>query len=108
MDERIAMVIQEKAVDWPGIGIEIQPLRDYPSGSLTAALVGFLGPVPAILEDYYVIKGLVGFSMKLLYSFKRGLCKDFSSGRSERGLSVYQFPLEFENDVKRVKFSLNP
>ena len=53
IDEKIAMIVQEKAMDWPGIGIEIQPIRDYPTGSLTAAIVGFLGPIPAAQEEFY-------------------------------------------------------
>jgi len=39
--------------------VEIDPIRDYPTGSLTAHVVGFLGPIPARLEAEY--KGL-GFS----------------------------------------------
>lgn len=53
IDPTTAMIIQERAVDWPGVGIEIQPIRDYPTGSLTASLVGFLGPIPANQEEYY-------------------------------------------------------
>ncbi len=56
VDRRVAMVIMEHSSDWPGIGIEIQPIREYPTGSLTANMIGFLGPVPAALEDYYVAK----------------------------------------------------
>ena len=31
IDQRVAMIIQEKAMDWPGISVEIQPIRDYPT-----------------------------------------------------------------------------
>jgi len=41
VDQRVAMIIKEKGVDWPGIGIEIQPIREYPTGSLTASIIGF-------------------------------------------------------------------
>lgn len=53
VDEKIAMVVREHAVDWPGVGVDIQPVRDYPTGSLTANVVGFLGPIPAALEQFY-------------------------------------------------------
>ena len=43
IDEKIAMIVQEKSADWPGISVDIQPIRDYPTGSLTANLVGFSG-----------------------------------------------------------------
>jgi penicillin-binding protein 2 len=53
VDEKTAMIVREHAVDWPGVGVEIQPVRDYPTGSLTANVVGFLGPIPAALEQFY-------------------------------------------------------
>ncbi|MGA2489867.1 MAG: penicillin-binding transpeptidase domain-containing protein [Anaerolineales bacterium] len=53
VDEKIAMAVQEHAVDWPGVGVDIEPVRDYPTGSLTANIVGFLGPIPAALEQVY-------------------------------------------------------
>ena len=68
VDRRVAMVIMEHSSDWPGIGIEIQPIREYPTGSLTANMIGFLGPVPAALEDYYVQKGLVPNRDKVGYA----------------------------------------
>jgi penicillin-binding protein 2 len=46
------MVIDENSRKWPG-GIEIVPIRDYPTGSLTANIIGFLGPIPALQEEYY-------------------------------------------------------
>lgn len=68
VDERLARIVQEKAVDWPGIEVEIQPIREYPTGSLTATVVGFLGPVPAALEDFYVERGLVPNRDKVGYA----------------------------------------
>jgi len=53
IDEELALVVQEKSMDWPGVSIEVQPVRDYPTGSLTATIVGFLGPIPALQEAYY-------------------------------------------------------
>jgi len=68
VDRRVAMVIMEHSSDWPGVGIDIQPIREYPTGSLTANIVGFLGPVPAALEEYYVQKGLVPNRDKVGYA----------------------------------------
>ena len=53
VDQHTAMVIRERATDWPGVGIEIEPIRDYPTGSLTSEVIGFLGPIPAAEEAYY-------------------------------------------------------
>ncbi|NPA27373.1 MAG: hypothetical protein GXO36_07235, partial [Chloroflexi bacterium] len=52
----VALVVEEK--NWPGIGVEVVPVRDYPTGEPTSVMVGFLGPVPEALADYYREKGL--------------------------------------------------
>lgn len=53
VEKEIAMIVREKSFDWPGVSIEIVPIRDYPTGSRTASFVGFLGPIPALQEEYY-------------------------------------------------------
>ena len=68
IDQNLAMVIMEKSVDWPGVGIEIESVRDYPTGSLTAAVVGFQGPIPEAEEDYYVERGFVANRDKVGYA----------------------------------------
>ena len=57
VDERIAMAVREHSIEWPGVSIEIEPVRDYPTGSLTANVVGFLGLIPAVLEQEYRAQG---------------------------------------------------
>ncbi len=57
--KEVAMTIREKAMDWPGISIEIESIREYPTGNLTSEVVGFLGPVPEALLDYYTELGFV-------------------------------------------------
>ncbi|MBN1535346.1 MAG: penicillin-binding protein 2 [Anaerolineales bacterium] len=63
-----AMRVQEKSVDMPGISIETSFIRDYPTGSLTAAFIGFLGPIPANQEEYYEEQGLVANRDKVGYA----------------------------------------
>lgn len=58
VDQDVAMIVMENRQKWPGIDVEISPVRQYPTGELTAEIVGFLGPVPAALEEYYVELGL--------------------------------------------------
>jgi len=53
VERAIAQVVMEKTVDWPGVGVEVVPLRDYPTGSLTANIVGYLGPINPQNKDYY-------------------------------------------------------
>jgi penicillin-binding protein 2 len=45
-----ALAIMEAAADWPGVSIEVDPVRDYPTGELTSTFIGFLGPIPASIE----------------------------------------------------------
>ena len=58
VDQDVAMIVMENREKWPGIDVEISPVRQYPTGELTAEIIGFLGPVPAALEEYYVELGL--------------------------------------------------
>jgi len=68
VNQQIALTIQEKASSWPGVGVEVVPVRDYPTGSLTASVVGFLGPIPAVDEDYYQSLGFVPNRDKVGYA----------------------------------------
>ncbi len=84
IDATLAKIVRERAVDWPGIDIEIQPLREYPTGRLTASVVGFLGPVPAALEDYYVARGLLPNRDKVGYAGLELQHQDLLAGRNGR------------------------
>ena len=66
--EQTAMVVRERAVNWPGVAVEIVPVRDYPTGSLTADVVGFLGPIPARLADLYKDLGFLSGRDKVGYA----------------------------------------
>jgi penicillin-binding protein 2 len=68
VSEEIAMIVRERASAWPGVDILIEPLRDYPTGSLTANIIGFLGPIPAILEQEYRDEGFLPNRDKVGYS----------------------------------------
>jgi penicillin-binding protein 2 len=88
IDEQLAMVVQEKSVDWPGVGIEIQPLREYPTNSLTASIVGFLGPIPASQEEFYVEKGFVPARDKVGYAGLELQHQDLLAGRNGRRVEL--------------------
>jgi penicillin-binding protein 2 len=68
VDEQVAMVVREHEVDWPGINVQIEPVRDYPTGSMTATIVGFLGPIPATLEQEYRAQGFLPNRDKVGYA----------------------------------------
>ncbi len=68
VDRTLAMMVQEKAIDWPGVVVEIEPVREYPTGSLTASIVGFLGPISAVEEEYYRERGFLPNRDKVGYA----------------------------------------
>ncbi len=84
----IARIVEEKAVDWPGVTVEIEPIRDYPTGSLTSALVGFLGPIPASLEDEFRAQGFIPNRDKIGYAGVEDSLQEILAGRN--GLRVVQ------------------
>jgi len=80
--EELARVIREKAVDWPGVMVEIEPLREYPTGSLTADVIGFLGPIPASLEADYRARGYIPNRDKIGYAGVETSLDDILIGRN--------------------------
>jgi penicillin-binding protein 2 len=66
--EDVARTVEERGVDWPGVDIEVNPIRDYPTGSLTANIIGYLGPIPAVLEEEYRERGFVPNRDKVGYA----------------------------------------
>lgn len=105
IDERVAKVIREKKLDWPGIDVEIQPIREYPTGSVTASIIGFLGPVPAALEDYYVERGLVPNRDKVGYAGLELQYQDLLAGRN--GQRVVQVDVAGQ-EVRDVAPAISP
>ncbi len=68
VSQMIAMVVQERSVDWPGVSIEVESVREYPTGELTAAIVGFLGPIPADREQEFISLGFISQRDKIGYA----------------------------------------
>jgi penicillin-binding protein 2 len=89
VDEKTAMIIQEKSNDWLGVGIEVEPVRDYPTGELTAEVIGFLGPIPAALEEDYRAQGFVPGRDKVGYAGVESSLQDILGGKNgERVVEV--------------------
>ncbi|MBC7877795.1 MAG: hypothetical protein H7Y59_11555 [Anaerolineales bacterium] len=82
VSEDVARVVEENSVDWPGVTVEIEPIRDYPTGSLTSNVVGFLGPIPAALEDEYRARGFIPNRDKIGYSGVEASLDDVLAGRN--------------------------
>jgi penicillin-binding protein 2 len=47
VSREMALAVKEHSVDWPGVDVQVQPVRDYPTGELTSDIIGYLGPIPA-------------------------------------------------------------
>jgi penicillin-binding protein 2 len=88
ISDELARVIREKSVDWPGVSVEIEPIRDYPTGSLTANIIGFLGPIPALLETAYEERGFIANRDKIGYAGVETSLDDVLLGRN--GLRVVE------------------
>jgi len=88
IDETTAMIIRERTIDLQGVSIEIVPVRNYPTGSLTADVVGFLGPIPAVLAEEYEAQGLVADRDKVGYAGVEAQLQDILSGTN--GLRVVE------------------
>jgi penicillin-binding protein 2 len=82
IDRTTAMIIKEKAVDLPGVDIEIESVRDYPTGSLTADIIGFLGPISEAEEEYYLQRNLVPNRDKVGYAGVERYFQSILSGRN--------------------------
>ncbi len=82
----VALIIQENTSRWTGIEVKVAPTRDYPTGYLTAGIIGFLGPIPAEQEDYYKGLGFVPNRDKVGYAGVERYFQDELAGRN--GLRV--------------------
>lgn len=80
--EELAMTILAKKYEMPGVDIAVESVRDYPTGSLTATVIGFLGPVPAGQEDYYSNKGFVSGRDKVGYAGIEATLQDVLGGQN--------------------------
>jgi penicillin-binding protein 2 len=84
--ENQARIIQEKTMDWPGIFLEIETVRDYPTGSLTAGIIGFLGPISSAEEGYYSERGFVTNRDKIGYAGLERFYESILSGKPGKRL----------------------
>lgn len=82
VSEELAQVVREKSVAWPGVGVEVEPVRDYPTGSLTSTFIGFLGPIPQAQQEFYESLGFVTQRDKVGYAGVEAYFQNLLSGRN--------------------------
>jgi penicillin-binding protein 2 len=86
VDEDIARIIHQAAIDMPGVGLEILPVRDYTTGKLTASIIGYLGPISEFNQDYYASLGFEAGRDKVGYAGIEGLYQDLLAGQNGQKL----------------------
>ncbi len=64
VDKEVALVIREQLDQMPGVGVSVEPLRDYPTGMLTADIIGYMAPIPdpesaPLTYAYYTSRGFL-------------------------------------------------
>jgi penicillin-binding protein 2 len=79
-DPTVARIVQERAADMPGVGVEVSAVRDYPNGRYTAQVIGYMGRVPAELSAEYKAKGYNLDSDKIGYAGIEAYMQDELAG----------------------------
>lgn len=81
----LALLLREELPDLPGVGIAVEPLRQYPTGELTASLIGYMAPIPDPNESAY---------FKQLYDYYTG--RGLLSGRDRVGVAGLEASMQDE------------
>ncbi len=97
IDQKTALIIKERATDWPGVNVDISYVRHYPTGSLTSEFIGFLGPITAEQKDFYEEKGFVAGRDKIGFAGVELSMNDLLMGTN--GTRV----VEVDNAGKEIK-----
>ena len=82
VDRKVALTLSEELRNLPGVGIQITPMRDYPTGSLTAHLIGYMGPITEAVKDFYTERGFDASSDKIGYSGVEAYMQDTLAGQN--------------------------
>ena len=57
VDRDTVFIIEEEHLDLPGVLIEIDPIRQYPSGALISHIIGYVGHIPGEQAETYSEQG---------------------------------------------------
>ena len=100
VSKEVAMQVTEKNNDWPGVSVEIESIREYPTGEVTAELIGFLGPIPEILVDYYTDQGFVSGRDKVGYMGVENSLQDILGGTNGKRVVEVNVGGEIIRDIE--------
>jgi penicillin-binding protein 2 len=57
VSREVALVLEEEHLDWPGVLVQVEPVREYLYGSLVSHVVGYVGPIPEEEMEAYEARG---------------------------------------------------
>ncbi|MBM2844030.1 MAG: mrdA [Anaerolineales bacterium] len=81
-----ARIVMQQAVDMPGVSVAATPARDYTTGELTSAVIGYLGPIPEAQADTYAEAGFIVGRDKIGYAGIEAQYQDRLAGTNGRKL----------------------
>lgn len=82
VNQEVAFEIRERLRQYPGVGVEVVPLRDYPTGPLTAHVVGYMGPITQEVKEQYEALGFDASRDKIGYAGIEAWEQDVLSGQN--------------------------
>ncbi len=84
VSKELAMTVQERIDEMPGVGVRVNSIREYPTGYNTAELIGFLGPIPESMQEEMEEKGFITSEDQYGYSGIESSLQDVLSGKNGR------------------------
>jgi penicillin-binding protein 2 len=57
VSREVALILEEEHLDWPGVLVQVEPVREYLYGSLLAHILGYVGPIPQEQAEAYEARG---------------------------------------------------
>ena len=82
IDETTARILRQQQIDLPGVSVDAVPVREYPTGDLTSAIIGYLGPIPAAQVDFWEGLGFVADRDKVGYGGIELIYQDILAGQN--------------------------
>jgi len=96
----VALIVREQEARMPGVSVEARPVREYPTGGVTAHTIGYLGPIPATLAEYYESLGFSTNRDKIGYAGVEAYFQDELAGRN--GEKLVEIPLILDSSQTPV------
>ncbi|MEM4725135.1 MAG: penicillin-binding transpeptidase domain-containing protein [Candidatus Hadarchaeum sp.] len=88
IDYTTARLILAERNELPGVDIDWVSVREYPTGALTAHVIGYMGPIPETLAEEYLAEGYVLDRDRIGYDGVEFSLEDWLAGRP--GLQVVE------------------